>query len=128
MIKLVSLLLSFLILSAPLNMFQGNVLMPVDEEEIDLSIPDSGEPERGPLNLVRATLSRVDGNITINLAPSLGVTSITVLNSQDQTVYYTSVDASLTGTVQFAVPAMPDTYTLVIQSSSYYGIGVFQIQ
>ncbi|MBQ9476899.1 MAG: hypothetical protein IJU63_03840 [Bacteroidales bacterium] len=98
---------------------------PGDDDEIIITEIPSPGGERGGA-LVRAFF--VAGDISITLASSLGVTSITVLNSLDQTVYYTSVDASLTGTVQFAAPTTPDTYTLIIQSSSYYGIGVFQIQ
>ena len=98
---------------------------PNDEEEIIIKTdPDFGD-DRTPAP-VRAFF--VAGDISITLASSLGVTSIAVLNSLDQTVYYTSVDAALTGTVQFAAPTTPDTYTLVIQSSSYYGVGIFSVQ
>lgn len=96
---------------------------PGDDDEIITEIPSPGG-ERGGAP-VHAFF--VAGDISITLASSLGVTSITVLNSLDQTVYYTSVDASLTGTVQFAAPTSPDNYTLIIQASSYYGVGIFNI-
>ena len=97
---------------------------PGDDDEIIITEIPSPGGERGGAP-VRAFF--VSGDISITLAVSLGLTSITVLNSLDQTVYYTSVDASLTGTVQFAAPTTPDMYTLVIQSSSYYGVGEFTI-
>ena len=98
---------------------------PGGDGEIIIKEDPLPEDDRGP---APAHAFLVAGDISITLVSSLGVTSITVLNSQDQTVYYTSVDAALTGTVQFAAPITPDTYTLIIQSSSYYGVGIFSIQ
>ena len=111
------------LLAAPTCFAQ--VFPPNGGEEIIIKNEPGPGDERGE-SLVQAFL--VNGDISISLASSLGVTSITVENSLGQTVYYTTVDAVITSSVLFAAPTAPDIYSLIIQASSYYGIGQFAIQ
>lgn len=95
-----------------------------DDEIIIKEYPLPGD-DRSPV-LVQAFLT--NGEISLSLASSLGVTSITVEDSLGQTVHYTTVDAVITSSVLFAAPTAPDIYSLIIQASSYYGIGHFVVQ
>lgn len=113
-------LLSVLLLTPFAN---AKVCPPGDEEEIIIRSQIPGDDR----SLAPVSAFLVSGDVAINLSPSLGITSITVQDSLGQTVYYTSVDASHTNMVQFTAPTAPDTYTLVIQSSSYYGAGQFVV-
>lgn len=96
-----------------------------DIENISIEMQNDPERERGVL--VEAYINHSTGTIHITLVSSVGIATITAWDATGAQVYGTVVDAMLTGYTQFAAPSVPGTYTLEIQSASYYGVGSFAI-
>ncbi len=91
----------------------------MNKEHVDLSIPASEVPERGPVAPVRVSHSHTDRTISVALEPCVGKASITLFNSLGQNLNYVFADASQTGLVQLEEPGIPDKYTLVVNYSMY---------
>lgn len=68
-----------------------------------------------------------EGDILITFASSMGNVSVSIVNSNGQTVYSSVVNTTISSTLQFPAPTVADTYTLTIQSSTYHGEGGFII-
>lgn len=120
----------FLSLALLLAGFSPNSLMamPLQDpgtEEIDLETSNDPGDDRGGIVPVRAYLAFP--NISIVLGSTVGVATVSVKDAIGTTVYLDVIDATQVSFTQFAAPTTPGTYTLEIQSLTYYGIGTFSI-
>ena len=98
-----------------------------DIEEINVETVNDPGDERGGTAPVEAYLFHSTNTLYIALASSVGTATITVTDSFGTIVYTDVVDATLVGFTQFAAPTANGTYTLEIQSPTFYGIGTFNI-
>lgn len=125
--KLMSILLPAL---ASFTFLIGAQAMPTADpgvEEIKMKTQNDVGDERGGFAPVEAYLFHSTNTLYIALASSVGTATITVTDSFGTTVYTDIVDATLVGFTQFAAPTATGTYTLEIQSPTFYGIGTFNI-
>ena len=98
-----------------------------DIEKISVETVNDPGDERGGTAPVEAYLFHSTNTLYIALAYSVGTATITVTDSFGTIVYTDVVDATLVGFTQFAAPTANGTYTLEIQSPTFYGIGTFNI-
>lgn len=96
-------------------------------EEIALKTENDPGDDRSGSAPVEAYLVHSTNTLYIALASSVGTATITVTDSFGTIVYTDVVDATLVGFTQFAAPTANGTYTLEIQSPTFYGIGTFNI-
>ena len=125
--KLMSILLPAL---ASFTFLIGAQAMPTADpgvEEIKMKTQNDVGDERGGFAPVEAYLFHSTNTLYIALAYSVGSATITVTDSFGTTVYTDIVDATLVGFTQFAAPTASGTYTLEVQSATYYGTGTFNI-
>lgn len=96
-------------------------------EEIALKTENDPGDDRSGSAPVEAYLVHSTNTLYIALAYSVGTATITVKDASGTVVYSDVVNATLVGFTQFAAPNATGTYTLEVQSATYYGIGTFNI-
>lgn len=99
----------------------------VDVEVVNMSSHNDPGNERGGFAPVEAYLFHSTNTLYIALAYSVGSATITVTDSFGTTVYTDIVDATQVGFTHFFAPTASGTYTLEVQSATYYGTGTFNI-
>ena len=110
--------------------FDGMHATPVEDpgvEEITMKMENDDGHDRSGSAPVEAYLFHTTNTLCVSLAYSVGTATITVTDSFGATVYTAMVDATQVGFTQFAAPTATGTYTLEVQSATYYGIGTFDI-
>lgn len=125
--KLFSIFLFSLLVSFVPGTTQAISVSDAGIEEILMETGNDSGRDRGGVTPVEAYLFHSTNTLYIALASSVGTATITVTDSFGTTVYTDTVDATLVGFTQFAAPTANGTYTLEIQSSTFYGIGTFNI-